>query len=531
MFKVMAGSIRFFLVLFLVFSLSGLVAQITGKNTSPAPEVLNNLQNSWVIAGDTTGLVPGNQLIKVLQGTIPFGTSSGVYDSLDLNSDGIFDAIFYTVVCNTFDCFLSSTYMAGLNNSFTFIKGNGAYDVNRLEEGDSIVMAANWDSAGTYHIGSFISSGVGWNGWQTSGEWWNNNLGYAGFRLITPNNDTLLGWIHVYTYSLASDGAYIEVDAWAIQPDPSQKPFAEITAAPEKTVYCPGDTVLLNAHTAGADKMEWLLWNGTTDTSALISVILPDSSVVVSLTAGNAVGDTTVSIVLEVSPLEIIVPPLVITCIQTSLVLSATTNIPAEIWWVMDNDTFPNTNPPVIGGPVSVFAFAQDNYGCYAVSPPVEIVQDTDIPVVDIVFLENEHLLIAQSGTPGVILEWYFNGQTYVGDSVFVSQSGIYSVVATGTNGCTAVSSIVIELTGTTAALPDKISIQPNPFDDYLLVDNQSQEAIKGSIVDMSGKTLIENIRIAPGSTVRVDTEVLPPGMYFFMGRQGSLTFFKRIVK
>ena len=499
--------------------------------TEPNNHVNNNPPGSFIIAGDTTGLVPGNQFIQLTQGPIPFGGLGGTYDSLDLNNDGLFDVIFYTTICNDFDCIASATYVAGLHNDFTFINGNGTYSAKRLDEGDTIAVSSIWNDIGAYHIGNLITSGLGWNGPQDSGEWLNNYEGYLGFRLITPNNDTLLGWAFIYTYSLAEEGAYIEVTRWAIQPDPSQKPFVEITAAPQKAVYCSGDTVVLTAHTAGADQMEWHRWDGITDTSDIITVILPDTSVVVSLIAGNAAGDTTVSIVLEVSPLEITVPPVVLNCIQPSLPITATTNIPAHIWWVMGSDTFPYTNPPVIGAPVAVYAFAQDSYGCYAVSPPVEIMLDADIPAVNIIFQEDEHLLIAQSSTPGVVFEWYGNGQTFSGDSVFVTQSGLYSVVATGLNGCTAVSSIVIELTGTTAALPDKISIQPNPFSEYLLVDNQSQEEISGGIIDLTGKALFKNIKIAAGCTYRVATAQLPSGMYFFMGKQGQLTFFKKVIK
>lgn len=525
----MARLLRFFHVSLLVLVFSGAAAQITGKKISTAPEVLNNQLNPWVVAGDSTGLVPGNQFIDLTQGAVPFGTVVSVNDSLDLNKDGIFDAVFYSFLCNTFDCLLSSTYVAGLHSNFTFI--DGFEGVKRLEEGDSIFISSNWNNQGINHTGGFISKGSGLGGTQNSGEWLDKFYGYMGFMLITPQQDTLLGWMHVFTYSLAANGAHIEVDAWAIQPDPSQKPFVEITATPIKPVYCAGDTVMLTANAISAEHLTWHLWNGTTDTTAIISVVLPDSSVVVSLTAGNAAGDTTISIVFEVSPLEITVPPVTLSCFQPSGVLSATTNIPAKIWWVVGNDTLPVTNPPVIVSPVPVYAFARDSNGCYAVSPPVEIVLDADIPVVNILFQEDEHLLIAQSSTPGVVFEWYGNGQTFSGDSVFVTQSGLYSVVATGLNGCTAVSSIVIELTGTTTVLQAKASIQPNPFNDYLLVENQGQEEISGSIIDLAGKIMIENIKIAAGSAHKVDTEQLPPGMYFFVGRQGQSTFFKKIIK
>lgn len=499
----------------------------------PNNNVNNNPPGNFIIAGDSSGLVSGNQFIKLTQGPIPFGGLGGTYDSLDLNRDGMFDVIFYPYICNGFDCNLSSTYMAGLHNNFTFVNGNGIYNPRRLDEGDTIAVSASWNDLGFYHVGELISSGFGWNGWQTSGEWWNNYLGYAGFRLITPNNDTLLGWIHIYTYSLASDGAYIEVDAWAIQPDPSQKPFVAISAVPGKAVYCPGDTVALNAHTAGADQMEWHIWDETTDTSDIITVILPDTSVVVSLTAGNAIGDTTISVVLEVSPLEITVSPVVLTCAQTSVPLSASTNIPAEIRWVIDSDTLPAGIPPVIEvGMVSFFAFAEDEYGCVAASQPVEIQTDTDLPTVSVIFQEDEHLLIAQSSTPGVVFEWIFNGQTTFGDSIFVTEPGFYSVIATNiSNGCTAVSGINVELTGTSAVDAGTVGMLPNPFDDFLWIENKSLQEIKGYIIDISGKPVLEGISIAPSGNLRVSTKELPAGVYFFVGRQGQSMIYKKVVK
>ncbi|HRI58584.1 MAG TPA: hypothetical protein PK228_02640, partial [Saprospiraceae bacterium] len=210
----------------------------------------SNQPVDFVIAGVTSDLVPGNETLVLDQGPIPFGGVAGLVDSLDLNQDGKYDMAFNVSVCNTFDCQMGRSMCIAMHEGITFV--NGPAYPKRYETGDTIWENANWRPwANPYIFGLLIESGVGFNGPQSGGEWLNNNFGYLGFRLITPASDTLLGWIHINTYSMGGNGAYLEVSGWSIRHAPSQAPYAKVSMTPEKAVYCSGDYVIFEANTVG----------------------------------------------------------------------------------------------------------------------------------------------------------------------------------------------------------------------------------------------------------------------------------------
>jgi hypothetical protein len=481
----------------------------------------------FIIAGATSDLVPGNQTIVLEQGPIPFGGAAGKVVSLDLNQDDIKDIFFQVLVNNTFDHMASTTSFLSMHDGFSFV--NGPLYARQFENGDAIFSNANW----ALSVGSDLASqGVGLNGFQSAGEWLNDNEGYLGFRLVTPTSDTLFGWIHIYAYSLAENGAYLEVLGWAIQHDPSQKPYVEVAKTPEKPVYCKGDYVMFEANAVGAEQIMWHFWDGSTDTSNVVVKILPDSTVTATFEATNQNGTTTVAQTLEVSPLTLTVPDFILDCAHPTATLIAETNIPADICWVVGNDTTCNPTPPQIDFPGPVTVIAEDQYGCIAVEY-VEILLDANVPVVFIEYDEENHLLIAHSSTPGVTFYWTSTGWSVANDSVFITESGTYTVVATAPNGCTATASIDIIITSTGEPFAGNVMIQPNPASQFLQIENRLAADLYFKIFDTAGSLKIESGTATANSLVRLDVEFLPAGFYFLAAcdAAGKPLFFKKFVK
>ncbi len=487
----------------------------------------SNQPVDFIIAGKTSDLVPGNQTIVLVQGPIPFGGGAGKVDSLDLNQDGLYDVAFNVAVCNTFDCVSSSSLVFSMHNGFNFVRGS--LYAKQLENGDTIFSNANWNQ---YPSSALASQGLGFNGFQSAGEWLNDNEGYLGFRLITPNSDTLFGWIHIYTYSLAENGAYLEIPGWAIQHDPSQKPYAEVAKTPEKSVYCTGDYVTFEANTVGAEQITWHFWDGTSDTAATVTRILPDSTVTVTFEATNLNGTTSLSQKLTVSPLALTVPPVTLDCAHPTATLTAETNVPADICWFIGQDTTCNPVPPTIDFPASVTVIAEDEYGCIAVEQ-VDITLDTNVPDVSIEFDEENNLLIAHSSTPGVVFSWVSTGWPVTNDSVFITQSGTYTVVVTTPNGCTAAASIDVIISSTSEPFAGAILIQPNPASDFLQIENRLDSDLYLKVFDSAGSLKMESGTAMANSLIRLDVEFLPAGFYFLAAcdAAGKSLFLKKFVK
>lgn len=467
--------------------------------------------NNFVVAGKYDGLIPQNDVINLHQAQGSFGSFGNKIDSLDLNSDGIFDVACIAAACNSFDCVMGSTTIANMHPGFNFI--NGPESVRRFLLNDTIKDYANWD-LNSNRYGTLLSSGSGLFGTQNLGEWINQYYGYVGFQLITPQNDTLLGWMHVFTYGSETQGAHLEIKEWAIQPTPMPAaPEAEIEAINAKPVFCAGDLLQLQAQTQHADYVVWDLWDGSRDSSALLTRVLPANAGNVTLRAGNEQGETSVLFPINVSQIAVTAEDLLVTCYHPVDTLAATTNAPATLWWIINLDTIPAAAAPLIATTANIVALAQDQHGCYA-TDTVYTFQDTNVPTVSIAFDSLGLSLTAFASDPQAVFVWNTFPEPHSGSSINIAQSGIYTVVATTPNGCTASATIEIILSGLdNPDLEQMIGISPNPAHDFLQIENKTPEILRCWINDLAGKQVLDVVEIGANSTMQQPLS-LPKGMY-----------------
>ena len=467
--------------------------------------------NNFVVAGKYDGLIPQNDVINLHQAQGSFGSFGNKIDSLDLNSDGIFDVACIAAACNSFDCVMGSTTIANMHPGFNFI--NGPESVRRFLLNDTIKDYANWD-LNSNRYGTLLSSGSGLFGTQNLGEWINQYYGYVGFQLITPQNDTLLGWMHVFTYGSETQGAHLEIKEWAIQPTPMPAaPEAEIEAINAKPVFCAGDLLQLQAQTQHADYVVWDLWDGSRDSSALLTRVLPANAGNVTLRAGNEQDETAVLFPINVSQIAVTAEDLLVTCYHPVDTLAATTNAPATLWWIINLDTIPAAAAPLIATTADIVALAQDQHGCYA-TDTVYTFQDTNVPTVSIAFDSLGLSLTALASDPQAVFVWNAFPEPHSGSSINIAQSGIYTVVATTPNGCTASATIEIILSGLdNPDLEQMIGISPNPAHDFLQIENKTPEILRCWINDLAGKQVLDVVEIGANSTMQQPLS-LPKGMY-----------------
>lgn len=493
--------------------------------------------SAQVAAGITDNLVIGQKSIQLLV----FAPNSGDYDirhdSLDFNGDGKYDALFTAEAAWVPDYVGGFTGIQALHPGFEIILN--AMNVRALTLGDSINAAQSWSDSNTQwdlYSTPFVHRYWGFSGQlEQYGNWMSpNSTAYVGFRIIT-SQDTLYGWFRVTASANANfPSASLSVNGlWAIEHDPSQKPWVKISKTPQKPVYCPEDYVVFEANAVGAEQIIWHFWDGSTDTAATVIKVLPDSTVTAIFEASNQNGTTTITQNLEVSPLKLIAPDIVLDCAHPTGTLTAETNIPAEICWVVGNDTTCNPTPPTVDFPGSIAVIAEDEYGCIAVEQ-IDITLDANVPDVFIEYDESGHLLIAHSSTPNVTFFWVTMGWPITNDSVFITQSGTYTVVVTAPNGCTSTASIDVVITSF-AGEPflEKVRVQPNPASDFLQIDNRFSSDLNFKIFDAAGSLKMTNGMAAGNSIARLDIEFLPAGLYLLTGcdSSGKPLFFKKFLK
>lgn len=491
-----------------------------------------------VAAGVTDNLVIGQKSLQVAA----YAPNSFDYDlrqdSMDFNSDGKYDALFSAEAAWVPDYVGGFTGVQSLHSGFEILVDSN--HVRALALGDSIDAAQTWsdgDALSDLYSTPFVTRFWGITGQlHEIGDWLPpTSTAYVGFRIITAQQDTLYGWFRV-TASVNPNGSpfasLLVSSLWAIQHDPAQKPWVSISKTPQKAVYCPGDYVMFEANTAGAEQIMWHFWDGSTYTSNVVVKILPDSTVTATFEATNQNGSTVVAKTLEISPLQLTAPDIVLDCAHPTATLTAETNIPADICWVVGNDTTCNPTPPPINFPTPITVIAEDEYGCIAVEQ-IDITLDTGVPGVFIEYDEENHLLIAHSSTPNVTFAWAWVGWPVTNDSVYITQSGTYTVVVTAPNGCISTASIEITIVSADEPLSKNVLVQPNPASNFLQIENRLALDLYFKIYGPAGSLTMESGAAMANSLIRLDVEFLPAGFYFLAAcdAAGKLLFFKKFVK
>jgi len=174
-----------------------------------------------------------------------------------------------------------------------------------------------------------------------------------------------------------------------------------------------------------------------------------------------------------------------------------------------------------------------DNAGC--TSTEAFTVNSLALPIVPTITV-NDNLLTAPNTYTAY--QWYLNGQIIAGatnETYTAFESGNYSVVVTGGNGCTNTSSVT-SVTTSIKNIPalNEIMITPNPFDKDIFIEISVNEAIELEleILNLNGKLILsKNISIQDKFSEGLNLEHLSNGIYYLnlKSKEGSVA--KKIVK
>lgn len=149
----------------------------------------------------------------------------------------------------------------------------------------------------------------------------------------------------------------------------------------------------------------------------------------------------------------------------------------------------------------------------------------------------NDFDLTAPSGLSAY--QWFLDGVAIAGqtdETISVTQSGNYSVMVTGANGCSNTSVETNIIFSGLEAIPElsDVNISPNPFDKNIVVEIEVKETVNLSIeiLDVAGKKLYSNlVTVNEKLTQSIDLGQLSVGVYYLNLESEEGIVVKKIVK
>ncbi len=148
------------------------------------------------------------------------------------------------------------------------------------------------------------------------------------------------------------------------------------------------------------------------------------------------------------------------------------------------------------------------------------------LPLVDLgndTFVANGTVITLDAGNPGASYVWSDGGNTQTRN---VINSGMYSVIVTDENDCSASDSVTITFgpVGLNASVTSKknISVSPNPTDGIIIIHQQSpsHQATRFALIDIQGRIVKSIFQKQQKQSYSLDD--LPAGIYFLRVDSGE---------
>jgi hypothetical protein len=211
-------------------------------------------------------------------------------------------------------------------------------------------------------------------------------------------------------------------------------------------------------------------------------------------------------------------------------------------WYKVGTGKIHNGNPLIISEPGEYFAYLKNNNECWSVSDTLkfEMNESPDFDLgLDTSIYSNESLTLDAGQANSYLWSTTETTQSIIVDGSIGAGNYIYSVEATGSNGCKNSDTIQVEILsalGFDERNPNlKTIVFPNPSTEYLYIE--FDEAIKGSILlelmNSSGKKmLMKNCLIQlKGQREKLEFEGLSKGIYYLkITMQEQSAFYKIII-
>jgi len=214
-------------------------------------------------------------------------------------------------------------------------------------------------------------------------------------------------------------------------------------------------------------------------------------------------------------------------CDQPVVTLFADTNIPNALFaWTGPGGFTSSVQNPMVTQPGQYFVeVTNPSNGCTS-TDQVEVVQDVQQPEVSLVQVIGDQngqgigsISISVVHTGSYAVAWYHNGNVIFNtENISGLTAGDYTVVVTGSNGCTGTLIVTVQDTGVSA--PERFDdsrwiVFPNPADSRLFVRYLGEDFpdVQLLLLDATGRT-VSDLPMAGVSEMVVPCESLPSGVY-----------------
>ena len=171
-----------------------------------------------------------------------------------------------------------------------------------------------------------------------------------------------------------------------------------------------------------------------------------------------------------------------------------------------------------------------DENGCDVMSSAANVqVLVVDTPsIIDGGITDEGQLLVSQAASGN---QWYFNGEAISGatQSTYVaSASGVYTVISIEDVCESAISEGFSVTISSTEELDSRMSLYPNPCNDYVVLEGLPASTSSYTVYALSGRKVLEGV--AQGTCLRVDSQALGSGIYWLVlsgGEQVSFAVYR----
>jgi hypothetical protein len=268
----------------------------------------------------------------------------------------------------------------------------------------------------------------------------------------------------------------------------------EFVAVPTATSEpeCFLQVVTLNVTSDWFESVVWQNGEEIIANTAITEIENVNSVLTLTVTIDNALCDaTSANLVIEpiVYDLPFITAPATIFCQNEELELSVNTN--ETILWYNDG-IYVATGPTLQVTASGVYTVIVDEENCDTPSTNAVDITMLPSPQVGPIVQEEDQLIVLN--IPNTTYQWFEDGTAIVGantSTLYITENGIYSVVATNTDNCSTTSVIEVQDVSYSGLTAPNIDIYPNPAQDQLTIV-LPQEKANLTLYDITGRTCLQ---------------------------------------
>jgi len=273
------------------------------------------------------------------------------------------------------------------------------------------------------------------------------------------------------------------------------------------STFCQGSSTTLMSSSASS-----YLWSNGATTQSISVTVAGNYSVTVTNSSGCSAASTITTVLSTPTPTVTVMTNNPTICAGQSATLTAS-GATSYLWSNGETTNSITVSPDA----TTTYTVTGTTADCSSL-PVAVLVTVNPVPTIDlggdVDLLEGQDTILHATGT-NLTYVWSTGATT---PTITVNTMGTYSVTVTNSVGCSAADAIDITII-TSTSVPDnkyKISVTPNPTQDYVNITCEGSSTSLVQIIDNLGRVLAEDHTFAlDGATRIISLEKMPSGTYY----------------